>query len=80
MKIREAQLFSDKVVNLLIQERIKQNMSRYQLAKKCSLSETALSYIERHERRPTLYTLKMIADTLNIQLSDIIQTVEKENL
>ncbi len=78
MKIREAQNFSDEVVDLLVQERIKQNISRYRLAKECGITETALSYIERHERRPTLYTLKMIADTLNIQLADIIKNIEKE--
>ena len=70
MKIREAQTFSDEVVDLLVQERIRQNISRYRLAKECGITEVALSYIERHERRPTLYTLKMIADTLNIQLAD----------
>ena len=70
MKIREAQTFSDEVVDLLVQERIRQNISRYRLAKECGITEAALSYIERHERRPTLYTLKMIADTLNIQLAD----------
>ncbi len=79
MKIREAQTFSDEVVDLLVQERIRQNISRYRLAKECGITEAALSYIERHERRPTLYTLKMIADTLNIQLADIIKNIEKEN-
>ena len=79
MKIREAQTFSDEVVDLLVQERIRQNISRYRLAKECGITEAALSYIERHERRPTLYTLKMIADTLNIQLTDIIKNIERKN-
>ncbi len=76
MKIREAQTFSNNVVNLLMQERIRQNMSRYKLAKNCGITEAALSYIERHERHPTLYTLKMIADALNVKLADIFQNIE----
>lgn len=47
MKIREAQTFSDEVVDLLVQERIRQNISRYRLAKECGITEAALSYIER---------------------------------
>lgn len=78
MKIREAQTFSDKVVDLLIQKRTAQNISRYRLSQQSGISEAALSYIERHERRPTLYTLQMIADTLGLRLSDVIKEAEKE--
>ena len=79
MKIREAQTFSDNVVDILTQERIRQNISRYQIAKECGLTEAALCYIEHHDRRPTIYTLKMIADALNIRLSDIIIQAEKND-
>lgn len=78
MKIREAQKFSDITVDILTNERIKQNISRYKLAQSCNLTEAALSYIERHERRPTLYTLKMLVDALNLNLTDIISKAEKE--
>lgn len=43
----------------------------------CSqITEPALSYIDRHERRPTLYTLKMIAKELNQKLTNILREVE----
>ena len=77
MKIRDAQNFSDAVVDILVAERIKKNISRYKIAQDCGLTEAALCYIEHHDRRPTIYTLKMIADALNIKLSDIIKQAEE---
>ena len=77
MKIREAQIFSDKVVDVLTQVRIDKGISRYQIAQKCEITEAALSYIERHERRPTIYTLKIIAEFLNVKLSDIFKQAEE---
>lgn len=55
MKIRDAHKFSDRVVDILREERIKQGVSQYQIALHCDISKSALSYIEKHERRPTLY-------------------------
>lgn len=76
MKIREAQNFSDEVVKLLVEERLNRNLTNYQIAQKSNISDAALSYIERNERRPTLYTLKQIADAIGVKLSDIIRRVE----
>lgn len=76
MKIREAQIFSDEVVDILTQIRIDKGVSRYRIAQKCEITEAALSYIERHERRPTIYTLKIIADFLNVKLHDIFKQAE----
>ena len=47
-------------------------MSNYILSQKTMLSEASLSYIFRHQRRPTLYTLIMITDALGMSLADII--------
>lgn len=79
MKIREAQNFSDEVVRLLVVERHKQGLTNYQVAQKSNISEAALSYIERNERRPTLYTLKQIADAIGVKLSDIIRRAEESS-
>ena len=76
MNIREAQEFSNKVVDALTKERQKQNLSRYKISKICNISEAALSYIEHHERHPTLYTLKQIASALNVKLYELIKEIE----
>lgn len=75
MNIREAQKFSDKVVDLLLDEG-KKKMSRYKISQISGLSDTALGYMERHERHPTLYSLKMIASAIDVKLSDILKKVE----
>lgn len=78
MKIREAQTFSDAVVEILKKERIRRGISQYKIAQACDISKSALSYIEKHERRPTLQTLSIIADYLGVKLSDIIKQAENE--
>ena len=78
MKIREAQIFSDKVVDLIGEEMKKRQISRYLLAQITQLSEPSLSFIFHHQRRPTLYTLIRITNALNISLSDIIAQIEKD--
>ena len=78
MRIDEANKISDNVVALLKAERIRQGMSQYKLAKECGLSKTSVAYIERNENKPTLRALVMIADYLNVDLSEYLkQALEK---
>lgn len=76
MNIRDAQNFSDQVIAALTEERKKQGLSQYELAERSGLSEAAISYIERFERRPTIYTLKMLADALGIKTFELLKRVE----
>lgn len=78
MKIRDAQIFSDNVIDAIKAEQQKIGMSNYALAQKANLSEAALSYIFRHQRRPTLYTLVMMTNALKLSLADIIIQVENK--
>ena len=78
MKIREAQTFSDAVVDQIKAEQLKQGLSNYALAKKTGITEASISYIFRHQRRPTLYTLKMITTALEISLAEVIQQIENK--
>ena len=53
-------------------------MSQYKLAHGCGLSKTSIAYIERNENKPTLRALIMIADYLNVDLSEYLkQALEK---
>ena len=79
MKIRDAQIFSDKVVDIIRIEQQRMGISNYTLAQRANLSEASLSYIYHHKRRPTLYTLALIADKLGISLSEIIERAERES-
>ncbi len=77
MKIREAQNYSDTVVDILKSERKKKGISQYQIAQNCQISKSALSYIEKHDRRPTLYTLLIIADYIGVDLHEVLKQAKK---
>jgi len=79
MKIRDAQIFSDKVIDIIKVKQQELGLSNYALAQKANLSEALLSYIFHHHRRPTLYTLVMITGAMDISLSDVIRQVEDEH-
>ena len=68
------------VRHFLAEAREKKGISRYELSGRCGLSETALGYIEKYERRPTLYTLKMIADALNVKVFELIKQIENNKI
>ena len=76
MKIREAQKFSDMLVDVLFVEAKKRGISNYKIAKACEISEASLSYIKHHKTRPTIYTAKLIADAVGLNLSDCVKAVE----
>jgi len=78
MKIDEAEHISDMVVELLKQERIHRGISQYKLAKECGLSKTSIAFIERFENKPTLRTLLMISDCLQVDLGDVLKTVPQK--
>lgn len=76
MKIRDAQIYSDLIVDIIREKQQHLGISSYTLAQKTNLSEASLSYIFHHHRRPTLYTLIMIVDALELSLTDIIEQAE----
>lgn len=77
MRIDEAEHINNKVVDFLKEERIRQGISQYKLAQQTGISKTSIAFIERYENKPTLRTLLILADGLNIKLSDILRNLEK---
>lgn len=76
MNKREAQTISDEIVGVLRKKRIQQGISQYKLAQKTTgLSKSSILYIERLKQKPALYTLLMIADCLNVDLSDVLKSL-----
>ena len=80
MKIRDAQNFSDSVVDALFKEAKRRGISNYKIAKECGISEASLSYIKHHKTRPTLYTLKLIADSIDVNLGKFVTEIENLNI
>ena len=79
MNIEQAGNISDEVVDFLRQERIRQGISRYKLAKDCGLSKTSIAYIENFENKPTLRSLLMIAECLGVDLGKLIAEAIKDH-
>ena len=52
--------------------RFQRNLSQEELADKCGLHRTYIGSVERGERNVTLRTLSILADALNIQVTDLL--------
>lgn len=78
MNKKQAQIISDKVIMCLRKVRTDKGISQYKLAKEIGMSKSSISYIENLKQRPTLYTVLMIADYLEINLSDVVKQFEDE--
>jgi len=66
-----------KQLQLAIGKRIKtlredRNIPQQDLAAKCNLEKSNLSRLEAGGTNPTIYTLKRIADNLEVSLCDIV--------
>ena len=57
--------------------RIKKKLSQTDLEKRCGVSQSAISAIERGERSPTEETMRMIAKGLRVPLSALLDDAEK---
>lgn len=76
MNKRDAQKLSDKIVAVLRQERIKKGISQYKMAKDIGMSKSSILYIENLTQRPSLYTVLLIANYLNVDISQIIKNAQ----
>lgn len=68
MNRREAEIKSNQLIAKLTKMRVKQKVSRSQLAKNLEMSTTTISKIEEFEQTPKLSTLCMIADFLGAEI------------
>lgn len=63
---------------LAIRKRRKElKLSLTQLGVRAGLSQQSVSYIEREMRAPNIGTLLMVADALEVDLSELIRRAEK---
>ncbi len=58
--------------------RLEQQMSQEKLAEKTELHRTYISEVERGERNISLINISKIANALNISLSKLFLTIERE--
>jgi transcriptional regulator with XRE-family HTH domain len=61
------------IVRLLRDERKRRKLSNYAVSKRCGVSQTMLSLVDRGLRNPKIEILLRIADGIGIKLSFIIE-------
>ena len=64
-------------IDALTKARKQQGISHEKLAKKTGLSRSAISFIERHRRMPTILSCARIAKALGVRLGDLFNSFEK---
>ncbi|GEP45878.1 helix-turn-helix domain-containing protein [Brevifollis gellanilyticus] len=61
-----------RLVLLLKEERLKQNLSATALAESIGVSRTTITHLENDQARPTLWVLLQIAHGLKLNLADFL--------
>ncbi len=77
MRDKASELLIEKVVNEFTRLRKEQGLSHEALAKKVGVSRPAISFIESHDRIPTILTCAKIAKALGVRLGDLLNKFEK---
>jgi len=78
MNKRDAQEISNRVVAVLKEERIKLGITQYKLAKDIGMSKSSILYIENFTQHPSLYTVILIANYLNIDMKYLMSKISKD--
>ena len=78
MNKREAYILSDEIINILIKERIRQNIKYCRMAVDLNMSKSSIANIENFSQKPTIPTFLIIADYLGLTLEEIAKRL-KEN-
>ena len=63
---------------VLRKHRVKKGVSQEKLALECNLDRTYISLLERGLRTPTLWTIFVIAEQLNIPPHKLVHEVERK--
>lgn len=76
MKRENAEIITQRVVEILEQERVKKNITKTEINNKTGLSRTAWTLTVSKKNSPTLRTLLMVADVIGVDLKEVIAQAE----
>lgn len=77
MERNEAEIITQKVVALLKKERNNRHITKLYVSQETGLSRTAITLIENNQNSPTLRTLLMLANCIDVDLKEIIAQAEQ---
>lgn len=78
MNREDAEKLSQRVVEILEQERIKRKITKLCISKETGISRTAITLMVKKQNSPTLRTLMMVASAVGVDLKDIIDKAETD--
>ena len=61
------------IASILLKERLKQGLTRTEVAGQAGLNRQTIAFIETQERMPTIDTLLRVSDVLSLKLEDIVR-------
>lgn len=76
MKRENAEIITQRVVEILEQERVKKNITKTEINNKTGLSRTAWTLMVSKKNSPTLRTLLMVANVIGVDLKEVIRQAE----
>ncbi|MBS4773790.1 MAG: helix-turn-helix transcriptional regulator [Proteobacteria bacterium] len=78
MNREDAEKLSQRVVEILEQERIKRKITKLRISKETGISRTAITLLVKKQNSPTLRTLMMVASAVGIDLKEVIRRAETD--
>ncbi len=77
MKREDAEILSQKVVEILEKKRIERKVTKLHISKETGISRTAITLMVKNKNSPTLRTLMMVASCIGVDIKEIIAEAEK---
>lgn len=65
------------IVAAIQEARLKKGLSRYRLAKLTGLHPSTIGLIERGRRNPSLFVILKLADSLEIDIAELLNRIKK---
>ena len=77
MKREDAEILSQKVVEILEKKRVERKVTKLHISKETGISRTAITLMVKNKNSPTLRTLMMVASCVGVDIKEIIAEAEK---
>lgn len=78
MNREDAEILSQRVVEILEQERLKRKITKLRISKETGISRTAITLLVKKQNSPTLRTLMMVASAVGVDLKEVIRKAEAD--
>ena len=75
---QQSQVLCARILTLLRAEREARSLTKYVVAKRSGLSQQAVGYMERGEKRPSLETVLRYTAAIGVNLADILNRAQED--